>query len=143
VEVRRRWLYLCDTSVLARATRAEHVARVVTPLFDAGSAATCAVTDLEVLFSARSPADYERIRTHQAALTALPITPEVCDRALDVQGELAAKSQHRGVSIPDLLIAACAEVNGATVLHYDSDYDLIASVTGQPTAWVAPRGTIP
>lgn len=140
--MRRRWLYLCDTSVLARARRHESVAQVITPLFDAGTAATCAVTDLEVLFSARSPADYERLRGYQATLTTLPVTPEVCTRALDVQAELAAKSQHRGASVPDLLIAACAEVNGATVLHYDSDYDLIASVTGQPTAWVAPRGTI-
>ena len=30
-----------------------------------------------------------------------------------------------------------------TVLHYDSDYDLIADVTGQPVQWVVPRGPFP
>ena len=34
--------------------------------------------------------------------------------------------------IPDLIIAATAELHGAEVLHVDSDYDLIAEVTGQP-----------
>jgi hypothetical protein len=29
-----------------------------------------------------------------------------------------------------------------TVLHYDSDYDVIAAVTGQPMQWVVPRGTV-
>jgi hypothetical protein len=28
------------------------------------------------------------------------------------------------------------------VLHYDEDYDRIAAITGQPTRWVAPRGSI-
>jgi predicted nucleic acid-binding protein len=34
--------------------------------------------------------------------------------------------------IPDLIIAATAELHGAEVLHVDSDYDLIAQVTDQP-----------
>ncbi len=33
-------------------------------------------------------------------------------------------------------------LNGATILHYDADYDRIAAVTGQPTEWVAPRGSL-
>jgi predicted nucleic acid-binding protein len=44
--------------------------------------------------------------------------------------------------LPDLVIAATAELNGATVLHYDADYDRIADVTGQPTEWVAERGSL-
>lgn len=54
---------------------------------------------------------------------------------------LAESSRHRGVSLPDLLIAACAEAHGMTVLHHDSDYELISSVTGQPVEWVVPRGS--
>ena len=27
-------------------------------------------------------------------------------------------------------------------LHYDADYDRIAAITGQPTEWVAPKGTL-
>lgn len=59
-----------------------------------------------------------------------------------MQAKLAARSQHRAVPLPDLIIAACAEQAGLTVLHYDADYDRIAALTGQPTQWVAPRGSV-
>jgi hypothetical protein len=49
----------------------------------------------------------------------------------------------RAVGLPDLLIAAVAERERVTVLHYDGDYELIAQVTGQPVQWVVPRGTVP
>ncbi len=65
------------------------------------------------------------------------------DRAADVMAELAARGKHRSVGIPDLLIAAAAERAHATVLHYDSDFDTIAAVTGQPAEWVIPRGSAP
>ena len=65
------------------------------------------------------------------------------DRAIEVQGELCDRGQHRGVPITDLIVAAAAEQAGLTVLHYDHDFDLIAEVTGQPTEWVVPRGTVP
>ncbi len=49
----------------------------------------------------------------------------------------------RAVGLPDLLIAAVAERESVTVLHYDSDYDFIAQITGQPMQWVVPHGTVP
>ena len=64
-------------------------------------------------------------------------------RALDVQASLWRSGHMRAVGLPDLLIAAVAGRERVTILHYDSDYDLIAQVTGQPTQWVAPRGTVP
>ena len=64
------------------------------------------------------------------------------ERALEVQASLAEMSQHRSVSLPDLIVAACAEENGLTVLHYDGDYERIRSVTGQPTRWVVPCGSV-
>ena len=65
------------------------------------------------------------------------------DRALEVQRLLAARSGngHRH-PIPDLIIAATAELNAATVLHYDGDYDRIAAITGQPTEWVVAKGSL-
>jgi predicted nucleic acid-binding protein len=65
----------------------------------------------------------------------------VWQRAIEVQAELAHTSTHRGAALPDLLIAATAERDGVAILHYDHEYDLIASVTGQPVEWVVPRGT--
>jgi predicted nucleic acid-binding protein len=65
------------------------------------------------------------------------------ERAVEVQTALARKGQHRGLAIPDLLIAAAAEAAGLTVLHYDADFDRVAEVTGQPTEWVVPKGSVP
>jgi predicted nucleic acid-binding protein len=64
-------------------------------------------------------------------------------RALDVQALLWRSWQVRAVGLPDLLIAAVAERERVTVLHYDGDYDLIAQITGQPAQWVIAPGTVP
>lgn len=59
-------------------------------------------------------------------------TPAVEDRAVEVLTLLGDRGQHRAPSIPDLIIAATAELAGLTVLHVDKDFEIIASVTGQP-----------
>ncbi len=66
----------------------------------------------------------------------------VLDRAVEVQDVLADRSQQRGAKITDLLIAAAAEASHLVVLHYDHDFDLIGEVTGQPTEWIVPAGTV-
>ena len=132
--------YLADKSALARMTHAA-VAERLAPLIFAGQVATCAVVDLEVLYSARSLRDYEQVLAGRRSLPTLPMTETVASRALDVQYLLARRGQHR-VPVPDLLIAATAEVNHVSVIHYDADYDRIAEVSGQHTEWVVPRGSI-
>lgn len=65
-------------------------------------------------------------------------TPDECwDRAAEVQSLLVERGNWRTLSVADLIIAAVAERDHATVLHYD----MIAAVTGQPTKWVVPAGT--
>lgn len=91
------------------------------------------VTRLEVGFSARNG---EQLRTdaERAPLALMPVeylTPAIEDRAVEVQKLLADKGQHRAPSIPDLLIAATAELTGLTVLAHDKDFALIAEITGQ------------
>lgn len=66
----------------------------------------------------------------------------VLDRAVEVQDALADRSRQRGAKIADLLIAAAAEASDLVVLHYDRDFDVIAGVTGQPTEWIVPAGTV-
>jgi predicted nucleic acid-binding protein len=68
-------------------------------------------------------------------------TAEHVQRARQVQRLLASRSQ-RGRVVPDLLIAAAAEQARLTLLHYDNDFDLIATVTGQTCQWVVPAGSI-
>jgi predicted nucleic acid-binding protein len=92
------------------------------------------VTRLEVGFSARSGTDL-RLSQRRAPLAGMPVeflTPAVEDRAVEVQLLLANRGLHRAPSIPDLLIAASAELAGLTVLHVDKDFELIAGITGQP-----------
>ncbi|MDA8370810.1 MAG: PIN domain nuclease [Nocardiopsaceae bacterium] len=135
--------YLIDKSALAR-MRVPAVAQALRPLFESGALVTCSIIDLEILYSARNQAEYEQVlEQRKVSYDLLPITQDVCDRAVAVQRLLAEKSRHRGASLPDLLIAACAEAHDATVVHYDADYELIAAVTGQPVQWAVPRGTIP
>jgi predicted nucleic acid-binding protein len=133
--------YLVDKSALARMPL-EPVRRRLAPLIETGEAATCAIIDLEVLFSARNGEEHEKIRRRRAlAYPSVPFTEEILQRAIAVQGDLAKTGRHR-VPIPDLLIAATAEAAGLTVLHYDGDFDVIASVTGQSVEWVVPRGSV-
>jgi predicted nucleic acid-binding protein len=132
--------FLADKSALARMDTPA-VATRLGPLLTEGLVATCAVVDLEVLYSARSPADYEALWEERRAFTDVPITPAVMERALQVQRLLARKGRHR-VPIPDLIIAATAESAGLAVLHYNADYEHIATTTGQPHRWVVPRGTV-
>jgi len=132
--------YLPDTSVWARLQRPA-VLSAFAPLVDRGLVGTCAIVDLEILYSARTGKEHDHFRSQRSAFEYFPTTDEIAQRAIEVQGMLAKRSQHRSVSIPDLIIAATAERNVLTVLHYDGDYDRIAQITGQATEWIVPAGT--
>lgn len=132
--------YLADKSVWARLTNPA-VRATVAPRVDRGLVGTCPIIDLEILYSARTGSEHDHFRAQRTAFEYFPMTDEIAQRAVEVQGLLAQRAQHRSVSIPDLLIAATAERYALTVLHYDGDYDRIATVTGQATEWVVPPGT--
>ena len=136
-------VYLADKSALTRRGTSPQVRAVVEPLLLAGRIATCGIVDLELLYSAPDPATYVELAVALRGMPRAPVTETVVDRALAVQAELASASEHRSVPLPDLLIAACAERAGLTVLHYDADYERIARLTGQPVQWVVPRGNVP
>jgi predicted nucleic acid-binding protein len=135
-----RATYLADKSALAR-LGLEAVARHLVPLLEEGLVATCAIIDLEVLYSARSGRDYEAILAERCGFEDVPITPDVMRAAVHTQRRLARRGQHR-VPIPDLIIAAVAASASLTLLHYDADFEQIAAVTGQRHQWVAPRGSL-
>ena len=107
---------------------------------DDGLIATCAVVDLEVLYSARGLADYEEVLEERRSLDSVPITPEVMALAIDLQHALARRGQHR-VPIPDLVISAAARQAELVVLHYDGDFERIGDVGGADHEWVVPQGS--
>ncbi len=136
-------LLLADTSVWARSA-AGPVAQRFNDAIGRGRVAITPVVRLEVLFMARGTAAYDRLRTSLDALHQVPLDVAVAARAEEVQAMLARRAMHhRSVGVSDLLIAAAAEAAGATVWHYDEDYDRIAAVTGQPTEWIVARGSVP
>ena len=113
-------------------------------LDESGTLATTPVVDLELGYSARNLAEFDSVDADRRALyQELPLTRAVTDRARQVQRELVRAGQHRGPGVPDLLIAATAEVYGAVVVHYDRDLDAIAAVTSQPMRWIVPAGSVP
>jgi predicted nucleic acid-binding protein len=125
--------WLIDKSALVRlhatADPAEWAARI-----DRGLIRISTVTRLEVGYSARTAADHRALLT-EPPISSMPveyITPRIEHRALELQSLLAERGQHRAPSIPDLLIAATAELADLTVLHMDKDFDLVAELTGQP-----------
>lgn len=132
--------YLADKSVWARLSQ-PIVRAAFSPLVDRGLVGTCAIIDLEILYSARTAAEHDHFRGQRQAFEYFPLADEIAARAVEVQGLLAHRAQHRSVSIPDLIIAATAERNSLIVLHYDADYDRIAEVTGQDVQWIVERGT--
>lgn len=132
--------FLADTSAVARFAKPAIGARL-RPLMETGLIASCTITDLEAGVSARSEPDWRRTRSARLPWPQAEIDQPVLDRALQVQGELADQGLHRTVKIGDLLIAAAAERAGLVVLHYDRDFDHIATATDQPVEWVVPAGT--
>ncbi len=132
--------HLVDTSVLTR-LRNKTVRAVVEPLADAGSLGRAGITDLEIGYSARSVKEWDRARDALDAFELIETSADHLRRARQVQRLLAARHQ-RGRKVPDLLIAAAAEANDLAVLHYDTDFERIAAVTGQRVEWVVPAGSV-
>jgi predicted nucleic acid-binding protein len=137
-------IVLADTSAWTTSLRDLDVRRRFDDAVLEERVATCDAVKLELLYEARNGLEFTQTRTALELLPQCPIGPREWGRALDVYETLAHQgdAHHRRVKRPDLLIAAAAESAGVPVLHYDSDFDVIAEVTGQPTRWIAPRGSL-
>jgi hypothetical protein len=125
--------WLIDKSALVRLSASPDAAEWISRI-ERGLVRITTVTRLEIGYSARSAIDL-RSRLREPPVSAMPVeylTPAIEDRAVDVLAQLAGRGQHRAPSIPDLMIAAAAELAGLTVLHLDKDFELIADLTGQP-----------
>jgi hypothetical protein len=109
-----------------------------------GLIGTCAMVSLELLQGARNGREFDKRKLEMDELPQFPIAAREWGRAIDVYRELAHQggAHQRSVGHADLLIAAAAESAGVELLHYDEDFDRIAAITGQPTRWIAPRGTL-
>jgi len=132
--------HLVDTSVITRLKRPE-VRGAIEPGLEAGELARAAISDLEIGYSARNVAEWDHLMEALEAFELVETTADHLHRARQVQRLLAARRQ-KDRKVPDLLIAAAAEVRGLVVLHYDADFDRIAAVTRQTCQWVVPAGSM-
>lgn len=124
--------WLIDTSALVRLGDAAD-GQAWAERIERGLVRISIVTRLQIGYSART-GDELRTGLRKPPLASMPVeylTPAIEDRAVEVQQLLADRGHHRAPAVPDLLIAATAELAGLVVLHHDKDFDLIAAVTGQ------------
>lgn len=127
--------HLVDTSVLKRLADSEIRAQIEHRV-GAGAISRPSICDLEIGYSARNGTEWDRLIQALDAFEPIETTSAHIRRAL----RLLAQRSQRGSKIPDLLVAAAAEEHDLTLLHYDADIDLIASVTGQRCRWIVPAG---
>jgi hypothetical protein len=135
---------LADTSAWTTRHRDERAAEDFNDLVEDGQIAICEIVELELLWSARDEWDFAERRQALEALPQLSIGHSEWRRAIDVFQLLARRGplHHRQAKIPDLLVAATAELAGLTVVHYDRDFETIAAVTGQGVRALAPLGSL-
>ncbi len=134
--------YLADTSAWTNLHRSADAAERWEQLVVADQVRITDPVAIELLRTRQTMPDFRELRASLRLLQQAPIDHEISTRALEVFELLARHGEHRGVSVTDLLVAAAAERYGDALLHYDKDFDLIADVTGQPTEWIAPRGSL-
>jgi hypothetical protein len=132
--------YLADKSAFEQQRHSHAADELLKALAGEGALCMTEIVALELLYSARNRADHDGRWDGLRTLPWLHLTSLVAERALEIQRRLAGRGQHRR-PIPDLLVAATALECGATVLHYDRDFDLIADVTDLSARWIIPSGT--
>jgi predicted nucleic acid-binding protein len=140
-------MLLLDNSAWARLPlpalpdrRREEIAGMI----EAGEIAVCIPFLLEAGWSARTASHHDELLADLLLLPRLTIDADVEEAALAAQTELAHRGHHRSASPSDILIASCAHINSAGVLHYDRDYDLLVELTGFSfeSQWLAPAGSL-
>ena len=132
--------FLVDTSAITRLSDAG-VRERFEEMVLSRSVAVSRLAALELGFSARHATEWDDIQKSLHHMTILDSHDDDTRQALLIQRELSVRGL-RGRKIVDLLVASTALRTGLTVMHYDQDFDHIASVTGQPTQWIAPRGSL-
>ncbi|MET9328451.1 PIN domain-containing protein [Tsukamurella sp. NPDC003166] len=132
--------YLVDNSAWARLVagdeaiteRLRRIERSPSDLF-----VTCPPQVLEFCHSARTPDEHLRYREQMSQGFPLENAPEE-SLVLDIQAGLWSSGLVRAAGPTDILIAAYAIVNDATVLAADHDFDYIARVSDLRHEYIAP-----
>jgi predicted nucleic acid-binding protein len=138
-------LFLLDKSAHGLARRDPDARRMFETMAVTGVLATCAIVELEILYSARNLVDHTRLKSYlRQQCVWLETSDHTLAAVVALQEAMLAAGMHRK-PIPDLIIASVAQAHGAVLVHHDRDFDDIATVaTGLRTRWiVSPRPGTP
>ncbi len=134
--------FLIDTSAAHRITL-PGVFATWRPALAAGRIGMCAATEAEVLYSARSAAQYAEMRKAVEDLYVWHAVPDdVWTQVRAVQAALAEAGCLRSAGVVDLVVAVTAARRRLTVLHYDRDFETLAKHLDLQTRWLAEPGSI-
>jgi predicted nucleic acid-binding protein len=135
---------LVDTAVWtwARDRRYPALAEWFNAEVRSGRVLVCDLVVLELLRLAPNEARARALAERLDAFEALPMPLSVWSRAREVQLAMAPTGDHRRVPPADLLIAVTAELAEVPLVHYDRDYERIATVTTLHHSWFVPDGAL-
>ena len=98
----------------------------VNALLESGEAAWCPPVRLELWRGVTNDAERRTLRRYGALLPSYEVSSEVWERSI----RLADRGRVAGLTVPlaDLLIFACAKLNGLEVAHDDTHFDELAKL---------------
>lgn len=135
---------LIDTGVWtwARDRRFPQLATWFNAQVAAGRVLVCDLVILELTRLAPNEARAREVADRLATFETVPMPAVLWSRARQLQLALAASCEHRRVPPIDLLIGSTAEAAGVPLVHYDRNYERIASVSGLEHHWLLPDGAL-
>lgn len=122
-------MYLIDTSVWIPTLRKDGIRTIqetVLQMIQENEAATTAIIKVELLSGCRE-SELAALQNCVKGLHLVSLTEEQYDQA----GMLGYKLKRKGVTIgaPDLIIAVASLTSGSTLVHADSDFEQIVTVS--------------
>lgn len=139
--------WITDAPLLADKSAWARVSAYPDPWLDAlnrDRIVICSIVVLELLYSARTPADVEGLDAELGRLRDVPVSRGTLAAARRAMIDLASRGSDGNHRVPpqDAIIAACAAEHGCAVLHYDAHYERLSDVLGFEAVWAAPRGSL-
>jgi predicted nucleic acid-binding protein len=135
---------LLDTGVWtwARDRRFPELAAWFNSQVASGLVLVCDLVVLELVRLTPNEARACEVEERLDAFESVPMPTSIWNRTRKLQLALATSGDHRRVPPVDLLIGCAAEAAAVPLIHYDRDYERIASVSQLEQHWLLPDGTL-
>jgi predicted nucleic acid-binding protein len=108
----------------------------------AGLVLVCDLVALELTRLAPNEARAREVADRLALFESVPMPEALWRHTRELQLQLARNGDHRRVPPVDLVLAACAEAAHVPLVHYDRDYERIATVSSVEQRWLVADGSL-